>query len=78
MNNPKHSLEQAMEIQKEFERRVLPSAKGILGIGIGMNRSASDFALNVQVVTKEDLNELPKEFDGLELVVDVVGSNEGY
>lgn len=70
-----HTIEEAIEIQKEFERTVLPSAVGVLGVGIGFNTTETDYALNVQVATERDVNKLPATFDGLDVVVNVVGSN---
>jgi hypothetical protein len=73
-----HSIDEAMEIQKAFERLVLPKTRGVLGVGIALNRSESDFALSVQVASEGDVKTLPEKFDGLDVIVDVVGANTAY
>jgi hypothetical protein len=47
-------------------------------VGIALNRSESDFALSVQVASEGDVKTLPEKFDGLDVIVDVVGANTAY
>lgn len=73
----KHSMEEAIEIQKAFERHF--AGKGeVLSVGIGLNGSMDDLALNVRVSRPKEAEHLPKSFDGLEVVVDVVGAIKAY
>jgi hypothetical protein len=65
-------MEYALTIQKAFEERYA-NATGVLGIGIGFNRTQDDLALNVSVAEPAQAATLPKTFDGLDVVVDVVG-----
>jgi hypothetical protein len=69
----KHSFEKAAEIQKAFESRFAHSA-GVVGVGLSMNDANDDLAINVQVAGAADVKQLPKRFDGLDVVVDVVGA----
>lgn len=68
----KHSMEQAEGIQRAFEQR-FGKNEGLVGVGIGLNRSRDDLALNVFVAQQEQAGALPKNFHGLDVVVDVVG-----
>ena len=77
MGEMKHSIEEAIEIQKAFEERYA-GRSGVLGIGIGFNRTHDDLALNVQVARPVEAAKIPPSFDGLDVVVDVVGSIEAY
>ncbi|MGB3387673.1 MAG: hypothetical protein WBA88_06775 [Pseudaminobacter sp.] len=77
MAGTKHSMEQAREIQKAFQKR-FGGRKGLLGIGICLNPREDDLALNVSVSRSEQASGLPTSFDGLEVVIDVVGSVRAY
>ena len=68
----KHSMEEARRIQEAFEQR-FGSKDGLLGVGIGLNPERNDLALNVSVSERTQARGLPKTFDGLDVVVDVVG-----
>jgi hypothetical protein len=68
----RHSMEHALTVQKAFEARYA-RAKGVLGIGIGFNRAQDDLALNVSVAKPAQAAKLPKAFEGLDVVIDVVG-----
>jgi hypothetical protein len=73
----KHSMEQAVEIQKAFERRF--AGKGdVVSVGIGLNGAKDDLAINVCVSRPNEAENLPKTFDGLDVVVDVVGAIRAY
>ncbi|HTV70113.1 MAG TPA: hypothetical protein VMF90_16405 [Rhizobiaceae bacterium] len=67
-----HSIVEARRIQKAFEER-FAGEEGILGIGIRNNAAEDDLALSVSVTTREQAAKLPADFEGLEVVVDVVG-----
>lgn len=69
----KHTVEQAVELQRRFEESVPADKKGIVGIGISLNESSDDLAINVQVDGSEAAKALPRKFDGIDVVVDVVG-----
>ena len=73
----RHSMEHALTIQKAFEARYA-RAKGVLGVGIGFNERQDDLALNVSVAEPAQAAKLPKAFEGLDVVVDVVGSYKAY
>ncbi|MHA6646218.1 hypothetical protein [Mesorhizobium sp. A623] len=73
----KHSMEQAREIQKAFEQQ-FGNREGLLGVGICLNPREDDLALNVSVSRRPQAISLPKIFDGLEVVVDVVGVIRAY
>jgi hypothetical protein len=73
----KHSMNEALEIQKAFEER-FGDWEGLLGIGICLNPSKDDLALNISVSEETQASDLPKKFDGLDVVVDVVGSIRAY
>jgi hypothetical protein len=72
MADMKHSMEEARRIQQAFEQR-FGSKDGLLGVGIGLNPERNDLALNVSVSERTQARGLPKTFDGLDVVVDVVG-----
>jgi len=74
----KHTVEQAVELQRRFEESVPAHSKGIIGIGISLNESRDDLAINVQVDRSEAANALPRQFDGIDVVVDVVGQIRTY
>ena len=74
MNATKHSMQQAVEIQRAFEHRYAHE-EGVVGVGIGLNRGRDDLAINVYVTRKSCKDKLPGEFDGLDVIVDVV---EGF
>jgi len=44
-----------------------------LCIGVGLNRAGDDAAILVLVRTDEDKQKLPATYDGMEVIVDVVG-----
>ncbi|WP_159587880.1 MULTISPECIES: hypothetical protein [Chelativorans] len=69
----KHSMEQAIEIRKAFEAQFGPS-EGVTGVGICLSPNADDLALNVYVSRDEEAVKLPRTFDGLDVVVEVVGT----
>jgi hypothetical protein len=77
MADTKHSMDQAREIQKAFEAR-FGDKEGLLGVGICLNPSQDDLALNVSVSRRQQAVSLPKSFDGLEVLVDVVGVVRAY
>ena len=77
MGKTPHSMDEALTIQKAFEEEYA-SRKGVLGIGIGFNERRDDLALNVSVARPAEAAKLPKAFNGLDVVVDVVGSFEAY
>jgi hypothetical protein len=72
MAGTKHSMSEALEIQRAFEEQFGREC-GLLGIGIGLNPQRDDLALNVYVARKREAAKLPKTFDGLDVVVDIVG-----
>jgi hypothetical protein len=72
MAGTKHSMNEALEIQRAFEEQFAHKC-GLLGIGIGLNHQRDDLALNVYVSQEREAEKLPKTFDGLDVVVDVVG-----
>lgn len=75
MTSTKHSIEQAVSIQRDFET-AFASKSGVVGVGIGMNRAQDDFALNVFV--SKSIPELPESFNGLDVVVHIVDGFEIY
>ena len=77
MAGTKHSMNEALEIQKAFEER-FGRKDGLLGIGIGLNHQRDDLALNVYVSRQREAAKLPKTFDGLDVVVDVVGAVRAF
>jgi len=77
MDDLKHSMAQATEIQRAFEEK-FGSDKGLVGIGIGLNASGDDLALSVLVQKPETIDKLPSEFRGLDVVVDVVSETFAY
>jgi hypothetical protein len=77
MTSTRHSIEQAVSIQRDFEA-AFASRSGVVGVGIGMNRAQDDFALNVFVSKSMKAPELPESFNGLDVVVDVVDGFKAY
>lgn len=77
MAETKHSMEEARKAQRAFEQR-FGGKDGLLGIGIGLNADRNDLALNVSVSERTQARGLPKTFDGLDVVVDVVGVIRAY
>lgn len=77
MADTKHSMEQAREIQKAFEAQ-FGDNEGLLGVGICLNPREDDLALNVSVSHRTQAISLPKIFDGLDVVIDVVGVIRAY
>lgn len=75
MSSMKHSMAEAIEIQKAFEHRF---ASQVLSVGIGLNGRQDDLALNVCVTERSQAAELPGEFDGLDVVVDVVDGFKAF
>ncbi|MBX9464813.1 MAG: hypothetical protein KL840_17930 [Aquamicrobium sp.] len=70
-------MEQAIEIQKAFERHFAGKGK-VLSVGIGLNGAKDDLAINVCVSRLNEAENLPKTFEGLDVVVDVVGAIRAY
>jgi hypothetical protein len=68
----KHSMQEAIEIQRAFERRF--AKRGLVGVGIGLNSRRDDLALTVYVSRQNEAAKLPATFSGLDVVVDVVGA----
>jgi hypothetical protein len=77
MADTKHSMKEAVEIQRAFEEQ-FGDNDGLVGVGIGLNPRQDDLALNVYVSRQKEAEKLPKTFDGLEIVVDVVGTIRAY
>ena len=77
MAETKHSMRQAVEIQKAFEKQ-FGGEDCLVGIGIGLNRNQDDRALNVSVTREPEADRLPKTFYGLDVVVDIVGTIRAY
>jgi hypothetical protein len=77
MADTKHSMKEAVEIQRAFEQQ-FGDKDGLVGVGIGLNPRRDDLALNVFVSREKEGEKLPKTFDGLEVVVDVVGAIRAY
>jgi hypothetical protein len=73
----KHSMDEAREIQKAFEER-FGDKEGLLGVGICLNPGKDDLALNISVSREGQASDLPETFDGLDVVVDVVGSIRAF
>lgn len=73
----RHSIDQATAIQKDFEE-AYANESGVVGIGIGLNDRRDDLAINVQVSKPATVQKLPKTFDGLDVVVDVVGAVRSF
>jgi hypothetical protein len=73
----RHSMEEAIEIQKAFEKR-FARKDGLVSVGIGLNRSMDDLAINVCVSQPQEAEHLPETFDGLDVVVDVVGTIRAF
>lgn len=72
-----HSMEQAVAIQKSFEQE-FAKHEGLLGVGIGLNKTQDDLAINVFVAKDVQAQLLPPNFKGLDVVVDVVGEFKAY
>ena len=70
-------MEQAVSVQAEFEKR-FGDAQGVVGIGIGLNRSRDDLALNVSVQRSKIRPTLPDTFQGLDVVVNEVGKIRAF
>lgn len=68
MTSTRHSIEQAVSIQRDFET-AFASKSGVVGVGIGMNRAQDDFALNVFVSKLSEALGLPKSFNGLDVII---------
>lgn len=77
MADTKHSMDQAREIQKAFEEQ-FGGNEGLLGVGICLSPRQDDLALNVSVSRRQQATHLPKTFDGLDVVIDVVGVIRAY
>ncbi|TWG93367.1 hypothetical protein L598_004100000120 [Mesorhizobium sp. J18] len=77
MAGTKHSMDEAREIQKAFEKK-FGGRKGLLGVGICLNPRRDDLAINVSVSRSAQASDLPKTFDGLDVVVDVVGTVRAF
>ena len=77
MGELKHSMAQAAEIQRDFEEE-FGADQELLGVGIGLNAAGDDLAISVLVKRPEAASQLPSEFKGLDVVVDVVGANTAY
>jgi hypothetical protein len=73
MAETKHSMKEAVEIQRAFEKQ-FGDKNGLVGVGIGLNPRRDDLALNVYVSREREAENLPKTFDGMDVVVDVVGA----
>jgi hypothetical protein len=74
----KHTVEQAMALQKRFEEDLARSQPGIVGVGISLNKEKDDLAINVQVDRSSVATRLPRQFDGIDVVVDVVGKIKAF
>lgn len=68
----KHSMQEAIEIQRAFERQF--AKRGLVGVGIGLNSRRDDLALTVYVSRQNEAAKLPATFSGLDVMVDVVGA----
>ncbi len=68
----KHSMQEAIEIQRAFERRF--AKRGLIGVGIGLNSRRDDLALTVYVSRQNEAAKLPTTFSGLDVMIDVVGA----
>lgn len=65
------AFEDAIAIQREFEKRY-SGIREVVGIGIGLNKAADAPAINVQIA-RDAGGKLPSSFQGLDVVLDVVG-----
>ena len=74
----KHTVEQAMALQKRFEDSLAKAQPGIVGVGICLNARKDDFAINVQVDKSATADHLPRQFDGIDIVIDVVGEIRAF
>lgn len=72
MNVTAKSMENAVEIQRNFED-LYAQAETVVGVGIGLNSERDNLALNVQVSDRASVGAFPKTYKGLEVVVNVVG-----
>ncbi|MEJ6784414.1 hypothetical protein [Aminobacter sp. Piv2-1] len=77
MADTKHSMKEAIEIQRAFEER-FAGFDGVVGVGICLNIGRDDLALSVQVARNKQAAQLPKTFDGLDVMVDVVGDVRAF
>ncbi len=77
MGDTKHSMKEAVEIQRAFEER-FADCDGLVGVGICLNSSRDDLAINVYLSKEKKGAKLPKTFDGLDVVVDVVGEVRAF
>jgi hypothetical protein len=75
MTSTRHSIEQAVSIQRDFET-AFASKSGVVGVGIGMNRAQDDFALNVFV--SKSIPELPESFNGLDVIIEHTSEFETF
>ena len=73
MPNVKHTMKAAVAIQRAFEERFC-SPHDLKAVGVCLNPRTGDLALHVQVSNKTEAGNLPRSFEGLEVIVDVVGA----
>lgn len=73
MANTKHSMQEAIEIQKAFQAE-FGNFQGVSGVGICLNQNADDLALSVLVNGEKDAEKLPRTFGGLDVLVQLVGT----
>lgn len=73
----KHSMQEVLKIQKDFEAR-FGQTEGVTGIGICANPHSDDLALNVLVTGDKEAANLPKTFNGLDIVIDITGVTRAY
>jgi hypothetical protein len=71
--NVKHTMKEAVAIQQAFEERFCGS-HDLKAVGVCLNPRTGDLALHVQVSKMTEAAYLPRSFDGLEVLVDVVGA----
>lgn len=74
----KHTIEEARALRKRFEDSLAKVQPGIVGVGISLNEQKDDLAINVQVDTSSVADRLPRRFDGIDVVVDVVGEVSAF
>ncbi|MBX9458665.1 MAG: hypothetical protein KL863_22910 [Rhizobium sp.] len=73
----KNAFDEAIEIQKEFERQ-FAGVDEVVGIGIGLNKAADAPAISVQVATEAAADKLPSSFQGLDVILDIVGEFKAH
>lgn len=73
----KHSMQDVAEIQARFEQQ-FAAKRGVVGIGIGRNRAKTDYALKVLVTDRGAAARVPEQFEGTEVVVDIVGTASAF